>query len=667
MITAQDWEEFLETAKFITTMNDVLSIGNCLDFKVDVSELPLTFIEALEDTPDDTIKTLKQAVTKMFPKKTNITVILRNFIMPLKPMKVKINQIRSRSIGKMLFFDGIVRTSTDVLPRIEVACFQHDSCMTNLFVTQKGDTLEYPDTCNRCSNPVTQNNVNFREEMSIKEDYQILNVEEEPEGMKGRQPERMECQLHGPFTKEGVRVGAGERVSIVGIYRIRQKGDKTVFEKYLEVIGIEAKGKNYEDFDISKEDEEKFLEMAKNPELMRDLSMVIAPNIEGLDIEKDAILLQQFGGNLFSKEKKRGDLHIGLIGDPSTGKSQIARSIVDIAPHCMRASGAPTTGAGLTAACVQNPLGGFILEAGAAVLADRGILVIDEFDKMNDNVRGSLHEIMEDQVATINKGGISATLMARCSVLALMNPKNNRFDTSGSMASQIDLPASLLSRFDLMFALQDKVNEEKDRGIVDALFDSRDGAQKPLKYKKEDVTKYIIYARSKVKEMTTNADARSRMKEKYIALRKMAGAKDTDIVVTHRQLEGMARLAEAHAKMRLSSVVEIEDADVAVEIVEHYLVTMCVDPGGHMSVDQVMGGKTKHEKQVAKDLAGTLLAIGDENMWVRRTYTVKDIMEVLGVSGRQEEAKIRKTLEQIHKSSSLISYVSDDEFRINKG
>ncbi len=666
MITKQEWTNVLDSAGFTTKMNNPNDASTVLDFSIDMSELSDIFLGELEENPDDNIDSLKAALKEMFPTKERVNIIMRHFIAPLKPMRIKIHQIRAVHIDKMLYFDGLVRTSTDVLPRIEIGRFETKCCGDILEEVQEEDEIVFTKAaCPTCQNDCMENTVIFREDLSVKEDYQIVNMEEEPEGMKGRQPEKIECQLHGPFTKEGMRVGAGERVSVVGIYRIRKKGKKTVFERYIEVIGIEAKGKNYEDFDISEEDEAKFKEMSKNPNILREMSMTIAPNIEGLDVEKDAVVLQLFSGNLFSPEKRRGDIHMAFVGDPSVGKSQIARAITEIAPHCIRASGAPTTTVGLTAAAIQNPQGGFILEAGAAVLTDRGLLIIDEFDKMNEATRGALHEIMEDQICSVNKAGITATLLARCSILAMMNPKTNRFEPKISLISQIDLPPSLLSRFDLIFAIRDKPNPQRDRIISAAVFNGRDGSTHELKYTKDNLTKYIIYARSMIREMTTSKIARSMMTERYLELRGLAkGMGDPNLVViTHRQLEGMARLAEAHAKMRLSNVVEEIDAEASIKIIDHYLKTMCVDEDGNISTDQTMGGRTKSEKDKAKTLLEVLHIMAGEDLWSGRRYTFNEVM--IKTEEKFTEKELDDQLEILSRAGAIF-YNGKNDIKIHK-
>ena len=345
--------------------------------------------------------------------------------------------------------------------------------------------------------------------------------------------------------------------------------------------------------------------MSKDKNLIMKFSTTLAPNIFGMTMEKTAIILQMFGGNLYSKER-RGEIHILLTGDPSVAKSKIISALQEVAPHIVTASGAPTSTVGLTA-CVrkdEDSPGGFVLEAGAAVLADTGILVIDEFDKMNKEVRGALHEIMEDRRTTISKANINTTLSTRVSVVAVMNPKKNRFNDEESVSEQIDLPPSLLSRFDLIFALKDTVDEERDRRICSAIFKSRQGSVTDTEYSKEDLTKYVIYAKSKIKEITFSEEAQKILTEKYIKMRTINENKEA-VSITARQMEGMARLSEACAKARLSSIVEAEDAIMATEMLDYFMKSIFYDEKTKSyDADKAYGQETSFQKGTRDSIVG---------------------------------------------------------------
>lgn len=519
--------------------------------------------------------------------------------------KKRIREFRAEDIGKVVVFEGLIRTSTPINPKLKMIALSCRECGAYTYILQEGDEKK----CNtgiKCGGGGVSNSgcgkmlepSSEDSDASVFINFMQCQIEEEPEGLRGRQPERMLCEMVGPLTTEEKRVGIGDRGILFGIYKAREmKGENLVYQGYVEVLGIKKKGKHYEELVVSPEDEKKFIEMSKDPTLLIKMAGAVAPNISGHDIVKSAIILQMVGGNLHSLDR-RGDIHILIIGDPGIGKSKMVRNFVEVAPHAIKASGAPTTMVGLTA-CVkkdEDSPGGFVLEAGAAVLADGGLLVIDEFDKMDKETRGALHEIMEDQKTTVSKANINTELSTRCSVLAIMNPKRNRFNTDEVVSDQIDLPHSLISRFDLVFALRDEVDEIKDRKICEAILRARDTVEVKKEYTNEEVTKYLIYVRSKIREMKISIEAGKILTDKFISIR--TSNKDGIIPITLRSMEGLSRLSEACAKLRLSNVVEAQDAEKAIGILEYYLNTMCLDPGtGKVTVDKVLGGELPAEQK----------------------------------------------------------------------
>lgn len=386
---------------------------------------------------------------------------------------------------------------------------------------------------------------------------------------------------------------------------------------------------------VSEADIQAIKRIGKRKNVVDLLSKSLAPSIYGSDLIKKAVLLQLLGGmekNLANGTHLRGDINILMVGDPSTAKSQMLRFVLKMAPLAIATTGRGSSGVGLTAAVTSDKdTGERRLEAGAMVLADRGIVCIDEFDKMSDIDRVAIHEVMEQQTVTIAKAGIHTSLNARCSVIAAANPKYGQYDSRISPAENTALPDSLMSRFDLVFIVLDQINPGLDRILaqhvlnihrytppgleegepIDELMmgmnlNENDGdvvddespfekyhptlqsqanrtsaAQQILKV--SFLKKYIHYAKSRIRPDITE-EASEVIAEKYAEFREKAKALSEDrrgkvFPVTPRTLEALIRLATAHAKARLSSRVDKKDAEAAAELLNYSIFREVKKPG----------------------------------------------------------------------------------------
>lgn len=315
----------------------------------------------------------------------------------------------------------------------------------------------------------------------------------------------------------------------------------------------------------------------------------------------------------------------GIISH-NTAKSQLLRYIAQIAPRAIYTSGKSSSAAGLTAAAIKDDLapGQWTLEAGALVLADKGLAAIDELDKMNPQDRDAMHEAMEQQTISVAKAGITATLQARTSILGAANPKFGRFDPHQFIIEQIDLPPALLSRFDVIFSLSDKPNHERDREMSNHILRShhrgeRDAARNYAISQGETVEeeapgvdqftpivpvdfmrKYIAYAKQRVFPVLTDA-AISRIREYYVDVRRQGEGEATAVPMTARQLEAFVRLSEASARVRLSASVEVNDADRGIRIVEYYLRKIAGEGGG-LDIDIIAAGTSRAQREAARTL-----------------------------------------------------------------
>ena len=370
------------------------------------------------------------------------------------------------------------------------------------------------------------------------------------------------------------------------------------YDLMMEANNIEPIEKAFGEVELDDLDEKEIRKLSEDPKIFEKLVKSIAPSIYGHEKVKEALVLQLMGGVRKHKEDgttTRGDMHILLVGDPGAGKSQMLTFISKIAPKARLVSGKGATGAGLTATVVKDEfLRGWALEAGALVLANGGIAVIDELDKMNPEDRDALHEALEQQRISISKANIQATLRAETTVLAAANPKLGRFDPYAPIASQIDLPPTLINRFDLIFPIRDLPNKELDEKIAGHVLNLQ---QNPEDIKTEIsgqlLRKYLSYAKQKIIPQLSN-EAIQEIKDFYIDLRNSGQKGEGEIrpiPISARQLEALVRLAEASARSRLSDKVIRQDAKRAIELLKHCLMQVGFDyETGQIDIDRITTG-----------------------------------------------------------------------------
>jgi DNA replication licensing factor MCM4 len=427
-----------------------------------------------------------------------------------------------------------------------------------------------------------------------------------------------------------------------------------------------------------------FDELAGHPKLYDKLAESLAPSIFGMSDEKKGVLLQLFGGSSKAgvgeseghdsssgAARFRSAINVLLVGDPGTSKSQLLQSAHRLAPRGVYTSGRGSSAVGLTAYVTRDPdTNDFVLESGALVLSDRGVCCIDEFDKMSDFARSILHEAMEQQTVSIAKAGIIATLNARTAVLAAANPVNSRYDPDKSVVDNIDLPPTLLSRFDLIYLVLDSPNAAADRrlakhivslfyrnyketreeadvafdpvdGLIDRIDDGINGgggddeedALNEIGANDDDrapeyatdgavtemldaatLTEFIAYAKSKVDPRLSDA-AGAALVNGYIDMRS-GGRGGSTITATPRQLESLIRLAEAHARMHLREEVEVKDVDEAMRLVQEAMKSAAFDPAtGKINMDLFAMGANKSDRintaALASAVEETLRGLGD--------------------------------------------------------
>jgi len=570
----------------------------------DLSAHSPSLSEALIDRPEETVQMLEVALEELEWAPNDARV---RFISISKGQELFIRNIRSKFLGKMIGIEGIVRKASEVRPLVTNAKFECPSCGTIISVLQIDKKFKEPTRCS-CGR-----RGGFKEISKDMVDAQVLTIEEASDNLHGgEQPKRMTIFLKEDLVDPNMemRTTPGSRVKIIGILKEIALSSSsgailTRFDLAIEANNIIPLEESYDEVDIGEEDERAIRELAMNPHLMEKMIDSIAPSIWGHRDVKAALAFQLFGGVKKTRSdgtKMRGDIHVLLVGDPGVAKSVMLGFIAGVAPKARYVSGKSSTGAGLTATVVKDELlRGWSLEAGAMVLANKGIVCIDEFDKMNEEDRSTMHEAMEQQTVTISKATVQATLRSQTSVLAAANPKFGRFDPLQSIPKQVNLAPSLLSRFDAIFIMRDIPSRKDDEAIATHVLLEHKQEAKHDVIDNDLLRKYISYARQKCDPVLTD-EAVMVMKDFYVGLRNMPQIGDgpsKPIPIGARQLEAMVRLAEAHARMRLSKKVEIVDAVEAINLVKSYLMQVGYDKDTKtFDVDRITGTSASSRNKI---------------------------------------------------------------------
>ncbi|MDI6859571.1 MAG: minichromosome maintenance protein MCM [Methanocellales archaeon] len=637
----------------------------------DIERYDVDLADSLLERPHDVLQAAEEALRTI---DLPIDVSLDNVHVRITkaPERIYIRDLRSDHISKLIAVEGLVRKATAVRPKVTEAAFQCMRCDHVTLVPQSGGKFKEPYECDDCKRKGPFKLV-FNESSFI--DAQKLQIQESPEELRGgAQPQTIDVNVEDDLTGQVV---PGDRVVVTGVLHSYQRtfptGKSTFFDVYLECISIEIKEQEFETLEISREDEKAILKLSEDPDIYETVVNSIASSIFGYEDIKEAMVLQLFSGipkSLPDGTRIRGDIHLLLVGDPGTAKSQLLRYVAKLAPRGIYTSGKGTSAAGLTATAVKDEFGEgrWTLEAGALVLADKGIAAVDEIDKMRTEDRSALHEAMEQQTISIAKAGVVASLRSRCALLGAANPKYGRFDKYEPIANQINLPPTLLSRFDLIFPIVDEPNVELDAKVAEHILRAHYAGELSAhakyfpsgKITKEDVEsamktvrpaiepellrKYIAYAKRIYPIMSD--EAMKRLMDFYLGMRKQGG-ENAPVPVTARSLEALVRLAEASARIRLSDKVFEEDADRVIRITESCLRQVGIDrETGLLDVDVIAVGITKSQRDKIKVLRDIIRELEREHGGAPPKEDVYDKAEESGIERSKAEELLAKLKQQ---------------------
>ncbi|KAF4369594.1 hypothetical protein G4B88_021399 [Cannabis sativa] len=628
--------EFHTEGKYIETIKRVLEIeGDSLDVNAhDVFDYDSDLYAKMVRYPLEVLAIFDIVLMEMVP-----------LIEPLfeKHIQTRIYNLKTSTsmrnlnpcdIERMVSLKGMVIRCSSIIPEIREAIFRCLVCgyYSEPVAVEKGRITE-PTRClkeecqARNSMTLVHNRCRFT-------DKQIVRLQETPdEILEGGTPHTVSLLMHDKLVDAGK---PGDRVEVTGIYRAMtvrigpaHRTVKSLFKTYIDCLHIKKTDKsrmlvddqmeidnplggNSDDIVFDEKKVEELKELSKQPDIYDRLMRSLAPNIWELDDVKRGLLCQLFGGialKLPSGANFRGDINILLVGDPGTSKSQLLQYIHKLSPRGIYTSGRGSSAVGLTAYVTKDPeTGETVLESGALVLSDRGICCIDEFDKMSDNARSMLHEVMEQQTVSIAKAGIIASLNARASVLACANPSGSRYNPRLSVIDNIHLPPTLLSRFDLIYLILDKADEHTDRRlakhIVALHFENPESIEQDV-LDLPTLIAYVSYARKHIHPQLSD-EAAEDLTRGYVDLRRRGnfpGSGKKVITATPRQIESLIRLSEALARIRFSEVVEKRDVTEAFRLLEVAMQQSATDHStGTIDMDLITTGVSASERMRRENL-----------------------------------------------------------------
>lgn len=652
--SVKKWQEFFESF-CIQQLSESKQLGKDLfiDFKK-VMEFDPELAELLCSDPEEQIKCIELSA-ELVKQKVHIFNLTESY-------GLNIADVRSKHLNILISTVGVIRQRSPVRPNITSMKFECPGCGQVINVLQFDEKVKEPEKCG-CGRKGK-----FKLLSKELEDIQGLVLEETIESAEGDKTERIKVLLKGSLTNPDTRsvTRPGNKVQVVGVVKeiaiYANTGAKlTKLDLVLDASSVVSMEESFDKVNISSSDE---LEIKRVGKGLRDplelLSEALLPNIYGYKNQKLGLALQCFGGNRIEHSKDanaRGNIHILLVGDPGVAKSHMLERISKFVSKGRFVSAASASGVGLTGVVVKDEfLKGYTLEAGAMVLANKGLCCIDELDKTEDKERNQLHEAMEQERVTIAKANIQEQLPTQTTVLAAANPDTGRFDSEKPINSQIKIASTLLNRFDLIFVLKDLPNIQRDGELADFILSQHSLVKEKVSVCEnpfsnlEFARKYLAYAKKNFTPVLTN-EAREVIKKFYVDLRN--SNQNGSIAIGARQLRAVARLSEAVAKAHLSSKVTVDFVQTAIGVLKESLYNVALDPvTGKLDIDRIESDYSHSERKtlaIIRDVIHELGSGGDlcllEDIIKAckergiKEYVVEDVLQKLSRSGELFEPK----------------------------
>ncbi|KAK8100855.1 DNA replication licensing factor mcm5 [Apiospora kogelbergensis] len=621
----------------------------------------------------------------LFPHEPKADIPEHQLLLHSTAEDVSIRNLDSMTIARLVRVPGIVIGASVMSSKATELAIQCRSCLHNqtipIFGGFTGVTL--PRQCARQRAPgdgaekCPMDPYFVVHEKSRFVDQQIIKLQEAPDQVPvGELPRHVLISADRYLTN---RVVPGSRCTVMGIFSIYQNkasknssggGAVAIRTPYLRTVGIQtdtdstAKGAS----SFSEEEEQEFLEMSRIPDLYNTMADCIAPSIYGNRDIKKAILCLLLGGSkkiLPDGMKLRGDINVLLLGDPGTAKSQLLKFVEKVAPISIYTSGKGSSAAGLTASVQRDQsTREFYLEGGAMVLADGGVVCIDEFDKMRDEDRVAIHEAMEQQTISIAKAGITTILNARTSVLAAANPIFGRYDDLKSPGENIDFQTTILSRFDMIFIVRDEHTREKDERIAKHVMGIHMGGrgveeQTESEIPVDKMKRYLSYCKSRMAPRLS-PEAAEKLSSHFVSIRKQVHASEIEantrssIPITVRQLEAIVRITESLAKLTLSPVATEQHVDEAIRL--FLCSTMdAVNQGGNQGSRELNEETNRVESELKRRLPigwSTSVATLRREMVEGKGFSEQSLNRALMILQRRDTIMFRNQGAQVYRSGA---------------